>query len=80
MQMPLTSGQLRAARGFVGWSARELAGAAKLGLSTVQRVESGGSITAANMDALQRALETAGVEFIPENGGGVGVRLRKQDQ
>jgi hypothetical protein len=28
-------------------------------------------------DALRRALESAGVEFIPENGGGAGVRLRK---
>ncbi|MBB6410827.1 hypothetical protein HNQ71_003501 [Mesorhizobium sangaii] len=29
------------------------------------------------MSAIRRALETAGVEFIPENGGGAGVRLRK---
>jgi len=32
------------------------------------------------LDALQAALEAAGVEFIAENGGGVGVRLRKQNQ
>lgn len=76
MQMPLASGQIRAARGFVGWSARQLAEAANLGLSTVQRVETGGVITSANMDALRRALEAAGIEFIPENGGGAGVRLK----
>ena len=30
-----------------------------------------------NLAAIRRALEVAGVEFIPENGGGAGVRLRK---
>ena len=75
--MPLTSGQIRAARGFLGWSARELADAANIGISTVQRAEAAGTITAANMDAIQRALEAAGVQFIAENGGGPGVRLKK---
>ena len=36
------------------------------------------TLTAANMDAIRRALEEAGVEFIPENGGGAGVRMRKR--
>jgi hypothetical protein len=35
-------------------------------------------MTAANDLAVRRALEMAGVEFIDENGGGPGVRLRKQ--
>jgi hypothetical protein len=35
------------------------------------------SLTAANDLAIRRALEAAGVEFIDENGGGPGVRLRK---
>ena len=73
----VTSAQIRAARGFVSWSARRLAEAADVGLSTIERAEAGGSLTNANMDALRRALETAGVEFILENGGGAGVRLRK---
>jgi hypothetical protein len=30
------------------------------------------------MDRLQEALEAGGVEFIDENGGGPGVRLRKR--
>jgi hypothetical protein len=34
-------------------------------------------MTAANDLAVRRALESAGVEFIDENGGGPGVRLRK---
>jgi hypothetical protein len=33
-------------------------------------------MTMANDLAVRRALETAGVEFIDENGGGPGVRLR----
>jgi hypothetical protein len=33
--------------------------------------------TANNLTAIRAALEAAGVEFIPENGGGPGVRLRK---
>jgi hypothetical protein len=33
------------------------------------------SITAANADAIRRALEAAGLEFIPANGGGPGVRM-----
>jgi transcriptional regulator with XRE-family HTH domain len=75
--MFLTAGQIRAARAFIGWSARKLAERAKLGLSTVQRVEAGESITSANLDAIYRTLDKAGVEFIPENGGGAGVRLKK---
>jgi transcriptional regulator with XRE-family HTH domain len=72
---------VRAARGFLQWTAAELAEKAKVGLSTVRRAEDAvgvPALTAANMDAIRRALEAAGVEFIPENGGGAGVRLRKR--
>jgi hypothetical protein len=34
-------------------------------------------MTAANDSAVRRALEAGGVEFIDENGGGPGVRLRQ---
>jgi hypothetical protein len=37
-------------------------------------------MTAANDAAVRRALENAGVEFIDENGGGLGVRLRKRQR
>jgi hypothetical protein len=40
--------------------------------------EDGTSLTAANELAIRRALEAAGVEFIDENGGGPGLRLRKR--
>jgi hypothetical protein len=80
---PLTSSQIRAARGLVRWSAEDLAREAALGLATVRRAEgaeSETSMTVANDLAVRRALEAAGVEFIDENGGGPGVRLRKRQQ
>ena len=76
----LTSGQMRAARALLRWSAVDLAEKSSLGIATVQRAEASDgvpSMTRANMAAIRRALEAAGVEFIPENGGGAGVRLRK---
>jgi transcriptional regulator with XRE-family HTH domain len=76
----LTSAQIRAARGLVRWSAQELAKEARLGLATIRRAEQSEmetSLTAANDLAIRRTLEAAGVEFIDENGGGPGVRLRK---
>jgi hypothetical protein len=55
--------------------------AQRIGVTTIRRAEltdSETSMTAANDLAVRRALETAGVEFIDENGGGPGVRLRKR--
>ena len=78
---PLTSGQLRAARAFLRWRAEDLAGESAVGVATIRRAElteNETSMTAANDMAVRRALETAGVEFIDENGGGPGVRLRKR--
>ncbi|MBO0144721.1 transcriptional regulator [Agrobacterium sp. Ap1] len=75
----ITGAQIRAARGLVRWSARELANAAAVGVATVSRAEvqdGRPSITTANLKAIQQALEHAGIEFIPTNGGGVGVRFR----
>jgi transcriptional regulator with XRE-family HTH domain len=79
----LTSAQLRAARALVRWSAEDLARHSAVGVTTIRRAElteSETSMTAANDQAVRRALETAGVEFIDENGGGPGVRLRKKQQ
>jgi len=80
---PLTSAQIRASRGLLRWSAEDLAREAALGLATIKRAEgaeSETSMTTANDLAVRRALEAAGVEFIDENGGGPGVRLRKRTQ
>jgi transcriptional regulator with XRE-family HTH domain len=76
----LTSAQLRAARALIRWSAEDLARETALSVTTVRRAElteSETALTAANDWAVRRALEAAGVEFIDENGGGPGVRLRK---
>jgi len=76
----LTSAQLRAGRALIRWSAEDLARASSVGLTTIRRAEltdAETSMTAANDLAVRRALEAAGVEFIDENGGGPGVRLRK---
>src|SRR5208283_4947235 len=76
---PLTSAQIRAARALLRWSAEELARASALGIATIRRAElteRQTSLTAANDLAIRHALESAGVVFIAENGGGVGVRLR----
>jgi transcriptional regulator with XRE-family HTH domain len=68
----------RAARGLIDWTQKQLADAASVGLSTVKAFEAGNSTPMANnLRAMQAALEGAGIEFIPENGGGAGVRLRK---
>jgi transcriptional regulator with XRE-family HTH domain len=80
---PLTSAQIRAARSLIRWTADELAAASALSVATIRRAElkeSETALTAANDLATRRALETAGVEFIDENGGGPGVRLRKRHQ
>src|SRR4051812_7646493 len=80
--VPITSAQLRAARGLIGWSQTQLAQAAQLSLPTVKRVESGAGPRVSD-DArarLKGALEAAGIDFIDENGGGPGVRLRKRSK
>jgi transcriptional regulator with XRE-family HTH domain len=78
---PLTGGQIRAARSLIRWTADDLAAASALSVATVRRAELTEvetSLTTANDLAIRRALETAGVEFIDENGGGPGVRLKKR--
>jgi hypothetical protein len=78
---PLTSAQIRAARALIRWRAEDLARASAVGVATIRRAElaeTATSMTAANDLAVRRALEAAGVEFIDENGGGPGVRLRKR--
>ena len=69
--------QCRMARAALGLGVRELAAAAKVSIETVARFERGEELKARTIEALQRTLEGAGVEFIDENGGGPGVRLKK---
>jgi transcriptional regulator with XRE-family HTH domain len=78
----ITSEQFRAARALLGWSQTKLAMKAEMSLPTVKRVESdwGVRVSEEARCALQRALVSGGIEFIDENGGGVGVRLRMRNR
>ncbi|MFZ3248850.1 MAG: helix-turn-helix transcriptional regulator [Pseudolabrys sp.] len=73
--------QSRAARGLLAWSQQELAQRASVGVVTVHQLEAGVSQPRrATLEVIRRAFEVAGVEFIDENGGGPGVRLRKRQR
>ena len=67
--------QLKMARAAVGWGVRELAEKAGVTANTVTRIENGADAKQSTIDALQRALEAAGIEFT--NGDQPGVRLTK---
>ncbi len=69
--------QSRMARAALGWNLRHLAERARLSHDTIVRFEAGEELKPRTVDAIRDALEKAGVEFIAENGGGPGVRLRK---
>lgn len=76
----MTAAQLRAARALLRIPAERLAELAGISLVTIRRAEAQDGpirMMPANLGAIRRALESSGVEFIPENGGGPGVRLRK---
>ncbi|MER8791599.1 helix-turn-helix domain-containing protein [Mesorhizobium sp. M0983] len=64
---------------MLGWSQSELAAAAGISRATLVDFERGARVPHRNnLDAIRSALETAGVEFIPENGRGPGVRLARR--
>lgn len=73
----VTPEQCRAARGLLDWSQQELATRAEIGIVTVRQLEAGTiEPRRATLAVVRQAFEYAGVEFIDENGGGPGVRLR----
>lgn len=75
---PLSAAQCRAGRALLDMTQSELGAAAGLGLSTVVDFERGRrQVSLEAKAALRNALEEAGIEFVSENGGGQGVRLRK---
>jgi transcriptional regulator with XRE-family HTH domain len=77
--MSITPAQSRAARGLLGWSQVDLADASKTATKTIADFERGARTPyPRTLEDVQGALEKAGVEFIEENGGGAGVRLRKK--
>jgi transcriptional regulator with XRE-family HTH domain len=77
----VTAAQCRAARGLLDWSQQDLADRARVGIVTVRQLEGGSTQPRrATLDVIRRALESADVEFIDENGGGPGVRLKRQQK
>lgn len=79
--MSLTSEQVRAARMLLRWEQKDLAEASGVSLPSIKRLETQPGPLSAHertLAELRKALEKGGVEFIPENGGGAGVRLRKR--
>jgi transcriptional regulator with XRE-family HTH domain len=75
----LSSAQIRAARGLLAWSARELAEVSGVSLATIQRFERQNGVPSAHprtLSDLKRAFEDAGVEFIGSPDDKPGVRFK----
>ena len=68
---------------MLGWEQKRLADAAGVAVNTIRRMEAMEGDLKANLDTvrkIQRTLETAGIQFIAENGGGPGVRLKRASE
>ncbi len=79
--LKVSIGQLKAARALLSWSQEQLAAASAVSIPTIKRLEAQHGLLGGRGETrakIRQALESAGVEFIDENGGGPGVRLRKQ--
>ncbi|MGE3365677.1 MAG: helix-turn-helix transcriptional regulator [Rhizobiaceae bacterium] len=82
MKKDIMPEQIRAARALLNWTRDDLAAASGVTIRTLARIESGQNVPRkTTLIALSQSLEAAGIQFIAENGGGVGVRLvRRSDQ
>jgi transcriptional regulator with XRE-family HTH domain len=79
--MTVTSAQVRMARAALNWTVRDLAEGTKLHRNTITNIETGKYVgDVETLAAIEAVLKRAGVEFIDENGGGAGIRLRKRQQ
>ena len=73
----ITSRQIRAARALLGWSQQQLADKAIVSLNAVARLEKGTvDSRISTVQAVQKALVKAGVEFLDADQKGEGVRLK----
>lgn len=76
----ITPRQIRAARALLGWSQQQLADRAIVSVNAVARLERGSvDPRLSTLDAVRKALSRGGVEFIPADGRGEGVRLATPD-
>ena len=73
----MTPIQSKMARVALGWGTRDLAQKANVSPDTIARLERGERLRATTIEAIRNTFEAAGIQFIPENGGGAGVRFQK---
>nr|WP_244470472.1 helix-turn-helix transcriptional regulator [Microvirga vignae] len=77
----MTRGQCRAARALLEWTQGQLAETASVSKKTLADFEAGKRTPYDRTLAdIQKALEEAGIQFIPENGGGAGVRFKDRSR
>ncbi|HME99250.1 MAG TPA: helix-turn-helix domain-containing protein [Terriglobia bacterium] len=79
----VTVRQIKAARALLGWSQAELARRSGVSEPTIARLESADGTLGgrgATGDKIRTAIEAGGVQFIQEDGGGAGVRMRKRQR
>jgi transcriptional regulator with XRE-family HTH domain len=73
------SSQIRAARALLGWSQSQLARTAGVGLATLQRIEQNEGVVKGNFSTIikiQKVLEQAGIHFIDDDTGQIGVHMQ----
>ncbi|WP_339759832.1 helix-turn-helix transcriptional regulator [uncultured Sulfitobacter sp.] len=75
----MNAAQCKMARAALGLGVRDLAALAEVAQATVSRLERGEELKSSTILVIRAALETAGVQFIEENGGGAGVRLKRKE-
>lgn len=68
------------ARAALDWGVLDLAQKADVATQTIVRLERGEALRQSTLDRIRRAFERAGLEFIPENGGGPGVRMKRRPE
>ena len=78
----ITSAQIRAARAMLDWSREQLSDNSSVGISALMRLESAEGVPSGNIktfEAVQKAFEKAGIEFLgsPEEGAGVRWKTKK---
>jgi transcriptional regulator with XRE-family HTH domain len=79
--MDITPDQCRGARGLLDMTQSDLASRSGVSLKTVINFESGDRRPIRSvMEAIRKALEDAGIEFIAQNGGGLGVRFANRQK
>jgi len=76
----ITSAQIRAARGMLNWSRKDLAQSSGVSFASMMRLESFDGVPASNfktLEAIKNTFENAGIQFVGSPDDGPGVRLFK---